>query len=90
MHGLNVNFSVSNLFAARIAKGLIGECVLCTPRQEVTLNKLLAYIQEKRPDLYRLAIAKYLQYSGIELPPDELVKLKRLEKEEGIVTDSPQ
>jgi hypothetical protein len=51
----------------------------------VTLNKLLAYIQEKRPELYRLAVAKYLQNAGIQLPADEAAKVEELEKKEGLL-----
>jgi len=67
-----------------MAKGLLGECILCTPKQAATLQELLAWVQTHRPDLYRLAIAKYLQNSGISLPPNELATLEKLEKEEGL------
>lgn len=73
------------LYLARIARGLLGDCLLCTPKQMVTLNKLLAYIQEKRPELYRLAVAKYLQNAGIQLPADEAAKVEELEKKEGLL-----
>ena len=80
--GFSLYFAI--IITARVGKALLGECYLCTPNQEKEIQKLLVYVQEKRPDLYRLAISKYLQKEGIEVPREELDRNKQVEDKQGL------
>ena len=46
------------------------ECPKCTENQAREMNKLLEYVSEKKPELLRIAIQKYVLDSGINLPAD--------------------
>ncbi|CAG7722553.1 unnamed protein product [Allacma fusca] len=52
----------------RVAASFYGQCPLCTPKQELDVQKIIAYMQEKRPEEYKLAVSKFLRSSGIQVP----------------------
>lgn len=69
---------VSLKFTARIPAALLGNCLQCTPKQEQNMAKILSYIVSTKPDLYRVAVTKYLQTSGTDVPADEAKKVEAL------------
>ncbi|CAG7829505.1 unnamed protein product [Allacma fusca] len=68
--------SVGRWLKPRVAPALLGDCFKCTQKQAKSMDKILEYIQDTRPDLYRAAIAKYLQNSGIQVSQEDVKKVE--------------
>ena len=44
------------------------------------MAKLLTFITATKPDLYKVAVTKYLQKSGVDVPSEESGKVGMLEQ----------
>jgi len=49
----------------RVTAAFLGECPMCTPKQQQNMKRIMDYMQKNRPIEYRMAVVQFLIRSGI-------------------------
>jgi len=67
------------------AKGLLlGTCEMCTETQQGWITTWFDILTEKFPDMYRAAVAKYIQNEGIAIDQEEQQKIQEAFREDDV------